>query len=300
MRYVTCKQFHLDTMKLFQILNEKYPDLAGVAGIPRSGLMVASQIAVMSGVPLYEATAENGIREVGSGFRMELPPKPEGTIVVIDDSSNTGRSLKEVQDVLGDDYQYAVVYATEKMADKIDAYAVLVDDTHFFQWHLFGSLLLTRYQNIFGEGVMIDFDGVLCEDCPVEDDDDGERYLNFLKNTKPLVMARPYSIHSIATARLSKYREQTKEWLAKYNIRWRNLYMGQWETLEERRENYDAGLFKGNIYLKSGCALFVESCPVQARQIFNYTKRPVICSSTGEALHTNIVGTERLRTHLAQ
>ena len=81
MRYVTNQQFHKDIHKLYQVLNEKFPDLAGVAGIPRSGMFVASYVAMMSGVPLYEASKE-GIKKISCGFRME-GQELDGTIVVI-------------------------------------------------------------------------------------------------------------------------------------------------------------------------------------------------------------------------
>ena len=187
------------------------------------------------------------------------------------------------------------MYSTERMVEELDAYATTIDDVHFFQWHLFGSQLMTRFTNEHGRGFMLDFDGVLCEDCPVESDDDGVRYLDFIKHTKPIVTPRPYYVHSIATARLSKYREETEKWLRKYNIKWGHLFMGKWKNIEERRENYDAGAYKGTIYLNSECGVFIESCPVQARQIFEFSKKPVICSTTGEVHELNL-GVERLIT----
>ena len=284
MRYITNQQFHKDIHKLCQIINEKYPDLVGVAGVPRSGMFAASYIAMMSGVPLYEASERKGrLVPIGCGFRIKDHEYPiGGTIVVIDDSANSGRAMNSVREALGNDYKYAVVYSTQKMADKLDVYAEIIEDLHFFQWHLFGSQLLTRYKTQQGRGFILDFDGVFCEDCPPDCDDDGERYLDFLHNARPLIFPKPFYVHSIATARLNKYREETEAWLRKYGIKWGHLYMGKWKTLQERRLNYNAGEYKGQIYLDSGCAVFIESCPIQARQIFEFTKKPVICNTSGE------------------
>ena len=125
----------------------------------------------------------------------------------------------------------------------------------------------------------MDFDGILCEDCSAEDDDDGSRYVRFLETAKPKYLVRSCEIPLIVTARLEKYRALTEAWLRRWGVRCRELVMGPWA---ERSRAYDIGQFKGQVYRDSAATIFVESCPAQARTIAEVSGKRVICPATGE------------------
>ena len=125
-------------------------------------------------------------------------------------------------------------------------------------------------------------DGVLCVDPTKEQNDDGPQYINFLLNAKPLYIPT-YPINSIVTSRLEKYRPQTEEWLKKYNVKYKNLYMLDLSTAEERRKLNCHADFKAKVFSKcKDCNCFIESNREQAEKIFKLTNKTCICIETDE------------------
>src|SRR5690606_21734835 len=59
---ITWDQLTKDILILYQIILQNHPNVSGIAGVPRSGMRAACDIAIRLGVPLYEASAENGLR----------------------------------------------------------------------------------------------------------------------------------------------------------------------------------------------------------------------------------------------
>ena len=154
----------------------------------------------------------------------------------------------------------------------MDLFARLLPPPHLFEWNLFN-----RQQS---QALALDMDGVLCEDF-VGNEENAEEYLSFLERTRPRWLPRRHEVPLIVTARLERYRPQTLLWLARYGVRVRQLVMGPWRTIDERRQGFDAGQFKGQAFAASSCRLFVESDERQARAIFEASGRPVLCASTG-------------------
>lgn len=127
-----------------------------------------------------------------------------------------------------------------------------------------------------GFNIGTDFDGVLCEDCPVADDDDGERYVNWMRSVKPILRPGPGPIPVIITARLEKYRGLTEEWPARHSIKCDRLIMGPWNSLAERA-TVCIGSWKREMAEAAGCRMFVESCWIQTQVMSSQWDRPVIC-----------------------
>ena len=132
----------------------------------------------------------------------------------------------------------------------------------------------------FATNCCYDIDGVLCIDPTKEQNDDGEKYIDFIKNATPLYIPT-YKIKAIVTSRLEKYRKETEEWLVKHNIKYEKLYMLNMKTAEERRQANCHASFKADIYKKiTNSGLFVESNSRQAKEIHALTGKPVICVET--------------------
>ena len=125
-------------------------------------------------------------------------------------------------------------------------------------------------------------DGVLCVDPTDEQNDDGEKYIEFILNAKPLYIPT-FKINSIVTSRLEKYRAQTEQWLKKHNVQYENLYMLDLPSMKERRRLKCHAEFKAKIYAqKEDCSYFIESDRKQAQQIAYMTGKQVICVTTDE------------------
>ena len=125
-------------------------------------------------------------------------------------------------------------------------------------------------------------DGVLCVDPDPEENDDGPKYLNFIKTAAPLYIPS-YKIRAIVTSRLVKYRAATEAWLRENGGQYAALVMLDLPTAEERRSQNCHATFKADAYKKrTETTLFVESEERQAKEIAFLTGKKVLCLATDE------------------
>jgi hypoxanthine phosphoribosyltransferase len=254
-------------------------DVTAVAGVPRSGMAAAGQIAEALHLKLYAIHESTGLVELGSGIRFDGERPADGTLLIVDDTVASGLSMYALRERIREvstrrRVLTAVVHASPEAAHTVDLYAEILPLPHFLQWNFFNS--------VHAPTTALDFDGILCEDCPAEDDDDGPRYVRFLETAKPKYLVRSCEIPLIVTARLEKYRDPTNAWLRRWGVRCRELVMGPWA---ERSHTYDIGQFKGQVYRDSAATIFVESCPAQTRVIADVSGKRVICPAKGEIHH---------------
>ena len=251
-----------------------------VVGIPRSGIIPAYILGTLMSKPTK--TLDEFVNKVdtlkGDRF-VNMNNLTCKNVLIIDDSVNKGRSLDRVKSLvnsINENYtiKYAAVYATDDSKHFVDFYFEICNQPRFFEWNYLN--------HPFCKNWCYDIDGVLCIDPTDEENDDGERYIEFLKNAKPLYIPN-YKIKALATSRLEKYRELTELWLKKHNVRYENLYMLDLPSKKERIMLKAHTKIKIETYLKdSSLTLFLESDPVQAKMINMATKKPVICTKTGE------------------
>lgn len=261
-----------DSLKLAGLIIKKWPQVDGIAGVPRSGIIAASHIATNLGLPLY-SSYQGVLNKIGGGRRMKnaLATK-QRNIVVVEDSVNSGWNMENAVGSVPDRriIGKAAVYCTPIGHSKVDLYAVSLPLPHWFTWHMFGSGLLSQCKTGF------DFDGILCHDCSPNQDDDGVRYLDFLNNVPPKWLYTGGRISTIITARLEKYRPQTTKWLETYRQRYGSLVMGSWPSLHSRNRSC-VGSWKAEMCIENELCLFVESDPYQAEIISKKANIPVMC-----------------------
>ncbi len=203
---------------------------------------------------------------------MDLSCENVGKVLVIDDSVATGHAIGEVKDRLKMlsgrcDIVYGAVYVTPDSLNLVDCYAEVVDVPRVFEWNLFHHWII--------EESCVDIDGVLCEDPPV--DDDGEVYLDYISNARPLYTPSR-EIHTIVSCRLEKYRNVTEKWLKQHDIRYRNLVMLPFDSKDERIKWGRHAEYKAETLVRSGCRFFIESSLAQAVTINAITDIPVFCT----------------------
>jgi uncharacterized HAD superfamily protein len=262
----------------------RIPDSVDViVGIPRSGLIPASAIALSRNIPIVTLEAFLANERIAHGGTRELKdpsvefPADAKHVLLVDDSARTGGTmLKSVRLVsekgFAGDLTTCVAFATRKGAESVDMYLEKVPSPRAFEWNLFHK------RKAIGQ-CCIDIDGVLCIDPSRLDNDDGERYLRFLDEAKPLV--RPTAkLGVLVTSRLEKYRPQTERWLAKHGIEYDELRMLDAANAEERRRGGLAVKFKAAVYSEHpGFHIFIESSPRQSAKIASITGRSVLCFS---------------------
>lgn len=256
------------------------PPIKAVAGIPRSGLIPAAMISFERQIPLIP------IESLTYGQRIYRPyvSRPlnhvSGPVLVIDDTSWSGRTMELIKShVRSEDAVFAAVYSSAQGAKTLDFHGYeLRTANHSFGWNLFRDSVTER--------IATDMDGVLCRDYGGPDEDRyPERYSSWLDATEPLIR-NTRRIHAIVTGRLEQHREQTERWLAGHGIQYEKLLMGPWNSAAERGR---AGVaqYKANTWTRQLplAKVFIESCPHQAREISQLTRRPVM-SFSDQVVHS--------------
>lgn len=259
-------------------------DIDLVVGVPRSGMLPAAQIALARNLPLltlddYLAAMRAGESlPGGDGFsaRKRLGGSGAGKVLVVDDSVGDGGALKRVRaalDTLDTDRQHLclAIYWSGVDVPGLDLWFEKVTRPRLFEWNA-----------LHHEGVRnfcLDIDGVLCSDPTRAQNDDGPAYDRFLR-TAPLKQSPTHEAGWLVSNRLEKYRPQTEDWLARHDIRYRELILLDGVSAETRRAAGAHGWFKAKVYAELPAELFIESEPFQARDIASLSGKPALCTET--------------------
>lgn len=253
-------------------------DIDLIVGIARSGLLPANILALHLNRPLTDIEGLLKGSVFSSGFRTKkkndvFDSGKRLKILILDDSISTGRQMKLIKERLTKaniphDLIYAAVYSTDKGTSIVDHYCQKVPLPRVFEWNIMHHEVIRN--------ACVDIDGVLCVDPTEEQNDDGERYLDFLRNAEPLYIPSA-EIGWLVTSRLEKYRQSTEEWLKKHGVRYRNLVMLDLPDKETRVSLNNHGEFKASVYTKSMADLFVESSLSQSLTIAQKTGKHVFC-----------------------
>lgn len=282
------------------------PNVSRIVGIARSGLIPASHLAARLHMPLYALdTARKQLTPCGHGWRLHERREQPGPWLVVDDTQMTGRSLKQAHAVLNSlpvlagesrpEILYSVVYRNPdlKPFPVPDLWAAELRNPHYLEWNFFNS--------IFSPHIAVDFDGILCEDW-TGGDDSGARYEAFLSTARPLYLPRKAPLPLIVSGRLERWRSPTLDWLTRWGVTVPDLpptrYAKQkgWGsrsmvhlfpgTTAERNKPHAVSTYKAETYLDYARVLdlkvFVESCPIQAREIAEFSQLPVICPAAAK------------------
>ena len=270
--------FNMLNKLMLQNLHRIPHDVDVVVGVPRSGLLLANMIACQLNKPLTDVAGVIAGRLMDSGWTKNKTDWVKDfsavkKILVVDDSIASGTSINKVKQqlaLINVEKIYLAALVEPRSVNMVDLYFSVVPQPRVFEWNYMHHVILKKS--------CVDFDGVLCQDPTPEQNDDGEKYRNFILNAEPkLIPSRP--IGWIVTARLKKYMEETKTWLHKYNIQYDNLIMLDLESAEQRRALGIHASFKAQIYAEQKEAtLFIESDPSQAYEIVQRTKKDVFCS----------------------
>lgn len=245
-----------------------------VVGIPRSGLLVANIIALNLNLPLADLDGFCSGKILSAGNRLKVSRDIEGYrhALVVDDSIASGNALEAAKQKIKDAgidcaITYLAVYSTKKYRDDVDIILEHCSWPRIFEWNLMNHPYL--------EYAALDIDGVLCVDPTEEENDDGERYVNFLRTASPLhIPARP--IMALISSRLEKYRAETEAWLQKHGIQYGALYMLDLPSKAERLRSKAHGSFKASVLKEIAAEFFIESDLNQAMEIARLSGKPVI------------------------
>lgn len=256
-------------------------DIDLVVGIPRSGLLAANLLSLVSNIPLTDLDSflEGRVYSSGTTKRRAGLDRPLGEmrrILVLDDSISGGNAMRaarariEAAGITGN-FLFAAVYGIEAAHPEVDIVFEQVPLPRIFQWNFMHHVAL--------EKACVDIDGVLCLDPSDQENDDGEAYRRFLSEALPL-HGTSRRIGWLVTSRLEKYRDLTEAWLKAQGIEYGELVMLDLPNAEERRRLGAHGSFKAEFYRKADSTLFIESEEGQAETIARLSGKPVLCVET--------------------
>lgn len=254
-------------------------DIDLIVGVPRSGLLPASLLALHLDLPLTDVDGLINKKIFGAGKRSlrDLDEnklfEKNSKVLIIDDSLSSGRQMNEVRKKIEDSnvecsLLFGAVYVIPGSEHQLDLWGEKLKMPRIFQWHLFH-----RHTTI---NTCFDIDGVLCRDPSPEENDDGEKYKKFIAEVKPNIVPSK-KMGWLVTSRLEKYRSLTEDWLKKNNFKYEHLVMMDCESKEERQRQGNHGKFKAQVYSKTPAILFIESSVRQSEIIAKESGKPVLC-----------------------
>lgn len=283
MHYKSIEDLNADAREL---THQDGVDFDAVVGIPRSGLLAANLVCLHDDVPMTDVDGLCNQRLLATGRRIDEDGSFDDvdSVLVLDDSVLSGTQMTETrQRIERQDFpfeiEYAAIYISPWGHKYVDHWSRVVPTPRTFEWNVMHHPLL--------ENACVDIDGVLCRDPTPNENDDGDRYREFLTGVEPNVVPNKRIAH-LVTARLEKYRHETEAWLDKHGIEYETLTMMDLPTMEARRELGTHAEFKSKVYKSTDTVLFIESNQTQAAEIRQRTGKPVLCYETNQLLQPGL------------
>lgn len=251
------------------------PDVDCIAGVPRSGMLPATLIALYLGKPLVSIEQIGGFATNQFTNRVPLLSRIN-KVLIVDDSCSSGNAMNKVRNALPTikdvKFIFSAIYVTEVSKNKVDFYFDIVEQWRVWEWNIMDHLIL--------ESSCVDLDGVLCIDPTPEQNDDANNYREFIRTAKPKFIPK-HKIKAIVTCRLEKYRTETEQWLKANNVQYEHLYMLDLPDKATRQKLNMYGKYKADVYKQTKAVLFIESSPKEAIEIHSITLKPVYCLGDG-------------------
>jgi len=241
-----------------------------VIGIPRSGLMVASLVALKLGKPL--STPDTFIEgKVWRSKKIDGKEKPVN-VLLIEDVVHQGRALAESLEALKQ-YQASLkitkaallVYSQTKHL--VDIYEEVIGTHTMLEWAFLHHRLSLN--------TAFDLEGVLCEKVPEGCDDHEEKYARWIKDAKAYLIP-VYEVDCIVSSRLEKYRPETEAWLKKNGVKYKELILWDVPSNKDRKNLFSK--YKIDILTRLQPKLYIESSNEVSKDIWQATKIPVLCA----------------------
>jgi hypoxanthine phosphoribosyltransferase len=273
-KFVTVDQATIWTQEWVKTFPRRY-DL--IIGVPRSGMFVASIVALKLGKALTTPDLlQRGEYWHSNQVKEKLVLDSTSHALIVDDAMDTGRAMARAVDAIraansGIEFSRASLIVRDESKSMVDLYYKVIPPPRTYEW----NILHRKIASHFGHGrLAVDLDGVLCANCPVGVDDDELAYLEWLPNARPYLIPA-FEIDDIVTCRLEKYRPQTEAWLQEHGVRYKELHMWDLPAKSERRGRFARHKISSLLQIKPD--MFWESDWDQSQTIWNKTRIPTLC-----------------------
>lgn len=266
---------------IFQRLSVLPRDFDLIVGIPRSGMLPANLLALYLNRPYTDIHSFINGHIYKAGERGQFfDIKQFKKVLVVDDSIASGSAMLKSKESLAHlekdfNISYCAIYVIPGKEKMVDYFFEVVPLPRYFQWNILNHTTL--------EKACFDIDGVLCVDPTEDQNDDGEKYTDFVLNAPPLFIPGA-KIGTLVTSRLEKYRKETETWLKANNIKYNELIMLDLPDKEARQKANSHASHKAKYYMAKPYVLFIESSLSQAVEINRISKKPVLCTENFEMI----------------
>lgn len=278
MNYRTIADLNDTILKRLYILPR---DIDLVVGIPRSGMFPANLLALYLNRPVTDLGSFINGHIYKAGERGQfIDIQQFKKVLIVDDSIASGSAMLKCKEEIKPlekmfDIKYGAIYVIPGKEHLVDYAFDIVPLPRYFQWNILNHTIL--------EKACVDIDGVLCVDPTPQQNDDGEKYIDFILHAQPLFIPGA-KIGTLVTSRLEKYRKETETWLAENHIKYNKLVMLDLPTKEARMKANCHATHKANEYKENKYVLFIESSLRQAAEINQITRKPVLCTENFEMI----------------
>lgn len=265
-------------------------DVDLVVGVPRSGTMAGNILALYLNLPFTDLDhfINRDPLKTGSTRKSSRWIKNIGEarhVLIVDDSISSGEAMREVRNTVNGagfscNFTYLAIYALGISKNQADLTFETVEQPRMFEWNFMHSWQL-KY-------CCLDIDGVICEDPKRSQNDDGEKYLDFINNAPPKFLPTQ-PVGKLVSSRLEKYREPTAAWMEKYHVEYDELILMDGVTAAERALSGGHAKHKADVYKACDAILFIESDYEQALEICKLSGKPVLCTENMEMVSSDNV-----------
>lgn len=256
--FITFEELTLRTLEWAETL----PRFDLIIGIPRSGLLVASILAMRQAVPLSTPGQKSGNFWASKHIHKREPQR----ILLVDDSVSTGASLKKAYEEVTRAYPKArietgALIVSRESRPVVDYFGFFVEPPRLFEWNFLHSKK--------GK-VAFDLDGVIAEDPEPGLRDDMPAYRKWTENAHPRFVPA-YKIDAIISNRPESVRTETEKWLSEHRVDYGELLL---DTENASASKHDHKINSLRIVKPD---FFVESSISEAETIMRETRIPVLC-----------------------
>lgn len=273
-KFVTIDQASIWTQEWIKTLPRRY-DL--IIGVPRSGMFIASLVALKLGKGLTTPDLlQQGKYWHSQQVNEELALDGTNHVLIVDDAVDSGQSMARAVDTIRAvnseiEISRASLIVRNESKNKVDLYYKVIAPPRAYEW----NILHRKVASHFGEGhLAVDLDGVLCANCPAAIDGDEPAYLEWLQNARPYLIPA-FEIDDIVTCRLEKYRRQTEEWLKTHDVRYKKLHMWDVPEKSDRQGRFASHKIDKLLLIKPD--MYWESNWEQSQKIWNEIHLPTLC-----------------------
>ena len=277
------RSYHDLSLSVWKAIPRLAEDIDLVVGVPRSGMIPAMMLALYMNTPATSLDMLLLGKFFSSGMYRMNEKGGDGLkqfrhILILDDTYCSGRAMEKVhgqvrESEIMQNYKgkvsYAAVYVTPGNENKLDYAFEVCPLPRVFQWNIFNHSVNTH--------ACFDIDGVVCRDPSPEENDDGERYKEFIRTARHRI-GTIHRISRFVSSRLEKYRKETEEWLHRSGYEFDELMLLDLPNKEARIRLGCHGTFKADVYAKTQDTLFYESELRQALEIAQRTGKDVFCT----------------------